>query len=204
MPVGGTEEQYPDMLRALLEERFHLVAHRAAVEQTAYALVVAKNGPKLKKPGELDRATCPEWSAGPGQVNGGYQICRSEKVVGDHSVNIRMMADSSYGPFYEEYGSDGTHHEYFRITMPMLVRFLQGEISPGGSFGPTLAPYIAVVDRTGLSGAWDVVLDASGGLDERLSSYSASLEKQGSRLERVTAPVEKLIIDKIDRVPAEN
>jgi uncharacterized protein (TIGR03435 family) len=45
VPAGGTEEQYPDMLRALLEERFHLVAHRAAIEQTAYALVVWKNGP---------------------------------------------------------------------------------------------------------------------------------------------------------------
>ena len=115
-----------------------------------------------------------------------------------------MMTDSAYGPFYEEYGSDGTHDEYFRITMPLLVEHLQSMISPGGSFGPASSPYIAVVDRTGLAGDWDVVLDASGDLDERLASYSASLEKQGLRLERVTAPVEKLIIDKMDKVPTEN
>ena len=155
MPAGATEEQYPDMLRALLEERFRLVAHRAAVEQTAYALVVGKSGLRLKKPGELDRSSCPEWSDG----LGGYQICRSQKVVGDHTVNIRMMTDSAFGPFYEEYGSDGTHDEYFRITMPLLVEHLQGMISPAGSFGPASAPFIAVVDRTGLAGAWDVVLE---------------------------------------------
>jgi uncharacterized protein (TIGR03435 family) len=70
--------------------------------------------------------------------------------------------------------------------------------------GERSRPYIAVVDRTGIEGAWDVVLDTSGGLDEKLASYSASLEKQGLRLERVTAPVEKLIIDKIEKVPVEN
>src|SRR5215471_12922106 len=37
------------MLRALLAERFKLVFHREPREMTVYALVVAKNGPKLKE-----------------------------------------------------------------------------------------------------------------------------------------------------------
>lgn len=46
----------PQMLQAVLAERFKLAAHRETKEQTLYELVVAKNGPKLKKsdPGEDD------------------------------------------------------------------------------------------------------------------------------------------------------
>jgi uncharacterized protein (TIGR03435 family) len=46
----------PEMLKAVLEERFKLEVHRETKELTEYALVLAKNGPKLKKvePGEGD------------------------------------------------------------------------------------------------------------------------------------------------------
>jgi len=46
----------PEMLAAVLEERFKLAVHRETKEMTEYALVVAKSGPKLKKvdPGEGD------------------------------------------------------------------------------------------------------------------------------------------------------
>jgi uncharacterized protein (TIGR03435 family) len=56
--VAKTEsgEPQPQMLQAVLAERFNLAVHRETKEQTLYELVVAKNGPKLKKadPGEDD------------------------------------------------------------------------------------------------------------------------------------------------------
>ena len=44
------------MLQALLADRFKLVAHREVKEQPVYALVIAKNGPKLteSKPGDTN------------------------------------------------------------------------------------------------------------------------------------------------------
>lgn len=47
-PAHATEEQLLAMLQTLLIERFQLKFHREPVEMTGYAMVVGKNGPKLK------------------------------------------------------------------------------------------------------------------------------------------------------------
>jgi uncharacterized protein (TIGR03435 family) len=56
--VAKTEsgKPQPEMLQAVLAERFKLAVHRETKELTVYALVVAKNGPKIQKadPGEGD------------------------------------------------------------------------------------------------------------------------------------------------------
>lgn len=43
-----TQNEVRQMLRSLLADRFKLVVHRAMKDTPVYALVVAKNGPKLK------------------------------------------------------------------------------------------------------------------------------------------------------------
>jgi uncharacterized protein (TIGR03435 family) len=47
-PAGASKDQRPPMLRTLLAERFHLAIHLESKEMPAYALVVAKGGPKLQ------------------------------------------------------------------------------------------------------------------------------------------------------------
>ena len=49
MPDGASKEDAPGMLQSLLEERFKLAAHRGMQEQPVLALVVDKDGPKLKE-----------------------------------------------------------------------------------------------------------------------------------------------------------
>jgi len=44
---GGSQDQVPEMLQALLAQRFKLALHRETKEHAVYALVVGKNGPKL-------------------------------------------------------------------------------------------------------------------------------------------------------------
>jgi uncharacterized protein (TIGR03435 family) len=47
-PTKATDEQLHQMLQGLLIERFHLKFHREIRDMPGYALVVAKNGPKLQ------------------------------------------------------------------------------------------------------------------------------------------------------------
>jgi len=57
MPEGATEDQVPEMLQALLMDRFKLTLHRDSKEFPVYALVVAKGGAKLTaRPADYDPA----------------------------------------------------------------------------------------------------------------------------------------------------
>jgi uncharacterized protein (TIGR03435 family) len=49
VPKGATEDQFKVMLQNLLAERFQLTLHHETRKLPLYALVVAKNGPKLKE-----------------------------------------------------------------------------------------------------------------------------------------------------------
>jgi len=56
IPDGVSKDQVPEMLQALLAERFKLAVHRETKELPVYALVVGKNGIKMK---EADPADAP-------------------------------------------------------------------------------------------------------------------------------------------------
>src|SRR5262249_32922520 len=58
LPAGSTTDQIPEMLQALLEERFKLTFRREPKEMQVYALVAAKDGPKLK-PAEIQASNQP-------------------------------------------------------------------------------------------------------------------------------------------------
>ena len=47
-PEGARRDELPEMLQALLAERFKLAAHIEKKDYNVYALVVGKNGPKLE------------------------------------------------------------------------------------------------------------------------------------------------------------
>jgi uncharacterized protein (TIGR03435 family) len=48
LPAGAATDQIPEMFQALLEERFKLTWRREPKEMQVYALLVGKDGPKLK------------------------------------------------------------------------------------------------------------------------------------------------------------
>ncbi len=204
MPEGSTGKQLPEMMRSLLAERFHLVFHWASVDQPAWALVVAKNGPKLKKPADIDDSACEEWA----NALGGSQVCRKSQETAQGTVTTRIMKNSAYGPSLMSMSGAEWHHEYYRMTMAKMAQFAEKAITPGGrnssDVGPT-GPLTPVVDHTGIEGEWHVVLDIDmSDPGVRFATLQSSLERQGLRLEKTTVPLRKLVIDSIDRTPTEN
>ena len=60
LPAGATKAQIPEMLQALLADRFGLTLHREPKEQSVYALLIGKGGPKLKE-GAADNTHLDTW-----------------------------------------------------------------------------------------------------------------------------------------------
>jgi hypothetical protein len=62
IPAGGSAEQLPQMLQALLADRFQMKMHRESREFLVYALGVAKGGPQFQpsKPPDPAAATAGE------------------------------------------------------------------------------------------------------------------------------------------------
>jgi len=217
MPEGATKGQFPDMLKALLEERFHLVARPETSDQTAYALTVAKNGPKLKPPVEVDRSGCDNWTDD--RVITGAKICTTVlQPDGDH-ITLTIRTDTKFGPQRSELSKTRSDIEFFAVTMPQLADYLTGALKSGP--GLAQAALVPVVDRTELQGKWrltverifeDVALSAPGGPVERIpitasliaGELNAGLSKMGLKLEKTTTPIEMIVIDHLDQTPTEN
>jgi uncharacterized protein (TIGR03435 family) len=60
-----SDDEIREMVKSLLADRFKLTMHREMRELPAYALMIAKNGPKLLEPKESDnQAPAATWTAG--------------------------------------------------------------------------------------------------------------------------------------------
>ncbi|HLJ47420.1 MAG TPA: TIGR03435 family protein [Bryobacteraceae bacterium] len=158
MPEGATREQVPAMLQALLAERFKLTVHHDNKESSVYALVVGKNGPKMKE-AEPDPEPAPgdapppepkqqqsgfvvnaggnqmRVTPGPG-AGGGPGEGRAVTIGGGPMGQMRMsMAEGAM------------HMEFAKMAMPafaeMLARFTDHP----------------VIDMTDLKGKYQVALD---------------------------------------------
>jgi uncharacterized protein (TIGR03435 family) len=209
MPEGATKAQLPEMLRSLLETRFHLTAKRALTEQPVFALVAAKTGAKFGEARDVDRSVCPEWRND--TVFSGAQMCVTAQGAGGSRVVVTIKTDSPYGPWESWLGSNGFRTEFFRITMPELAEYLTGRFASGGYSQAVSDP---VVDRTGIEGSWDVVFERTDTdpttfavlnyADAATDSYFTSLGKVGLKLERAKAPFEQLVIEHVDMNPTEN
>lgn len=155
MPPGSTQGEVLQMLQALLAERFHLTLHREQRLLPVYALVAAKNGPKLRGADEVDRA------ASFNKQGTGYYASNKGTIEGLAGVLSRYLGRP-------------------------------------------------VLDMTGLKGSYDISLKWAP--DENLAPDDASLssvfsavqEQLGLRLESRKAPVDFLVVDRVDKTPTEN
>jgi uncharacterized protein (TIGR03435 family) len=203
VPPGVTTAQVSVMLRNLLVERIGLVVHRETRQGPVYEMVVAKGGLKMKQaePAPAGSATGDSPSA-PGS---------------GHPAGISMGKDDRFQlppgrPICILYAIDAST---MRITarvqgVPELIRIMERQA------GRT------VRDKTGLSGKydfdfaftreagpaadWDVSRSVSAGTaSEPGGDFFAAIQSQlGLRLVPKEGPVDLLIADKWNKVPAGN
>jgi len=216
MPDGSNKDQMPEMLQALLAERFHLKVHHETREDNVYALVVAKGGPKLKE-AEADPVSPAEPAPGTATLpNGGGQI-KIDRAGGGATIvspqtGTTKMAMTPDGHMRIEMG---------KVTMSAFAEMLNRFVDK------------PVMDMTDLKGNYQVALELSmdsmlniaqaAGLNVPLpggrgggpggpaasdpsgsGSVFASVQQLGLRLEPRKAPLDYIVVDHVEKTPSEN
>jgi uncharacterized protein (TIGR03435 family) len=224
IPEGATKEQVPQMLQALLADRFKLVVHRETKDHSVYALVVAKGGPKMKEaepdPPAASAETEPPPEPKKGEVvmgQGTSQVRISGNMEGGKGVTVK---GGPMGQMHMSMADGRMHMEADRVGMATLVE--------------TLSRFVdrPVVDMTELKGNYRVVLDLSmddlknaakaagmGGMmgpagdggkpsaeasEPAGSSIFMSLQQMGLKLEPRKAPLAIIVVDHLEKSPTEN
>lgn len=226
LPEGASRDDAPAMLQSLLQDRFKLTAHKSTEEHKVLALVVAKQGPKLKEapaPAAID-------------VNAPLKPGEQQMDGPDGPVRLKRNPD---GTTTFNLGNRGTvvnrvntqtqslDIESDGVTMSGFADILTRVLQLGNSGGPQ------VVDQTGLKGYYAVTTEISfadlmsgarafnrgappSNSDANANPAAAasdpaggetvfaSVEKLGLKLEERKAPVEQLVIDHIEKTPTEN
>jgi uncharacterized protein (TIGR03435 family) len=228
MPQGSRIDQVPEMLRTFLQDKLHLVTHRVTRQAPGYFLEASGTPLKLDEPREMDRSVCSGWAKGysdPISDPGGRMECTittGERGPGRSSTV--MISASPWGAFTRQLANNSQQMELFRTTMPQLAMALraEAEIAAAGGEGKP-APYMPVIDRTGIGGEWDVVLGgerwwrlpvldrnlgapegaAASNASDGIAALSAALEKIGLKIEKATVSMETLIVDQVDQVAPE-
>jgi uncharacterized protein (TIGR03435 family) len=200
LPAGSSPKQIPEMLQALLRDRFQMKMHRETRDLPVYALVPGKGDLKLKQSpdGPAEGGDPPERSVnvapggnGTGTVvnygNGSYFSFGDNKFEGK-KISIATMADVlarfADRPVVDMTNLKGNYDftmefspEDFRVMM-IRTAIAQGTVLP---------PEVLKL------------ADASAG-----DTLFAAVERLGLRLEPRKAPIEVLVIDQARKMPIEN
>jgi len=224
MPEGSTVDQAPQMLQALLAERFKLVVHRENKEHSVTALVAGKGGPKLKE-SPPDPAL---------DFDENTPLKPGERQMDTPQGPVRMTVDPAKGmvmnmgkrgTLTENVGAGGTLHiEGTGTTMSAFADMLTQMTQLTGGAGTQ------IVDMTGLTGHYAVSIDFS--LADLIkmaqsvgvnvpprgagpgtspvaedpgssSSIADAVQALGLKLESRKAPTEQLVVDHAEKLPKE-
>jgi len=233
VPKGATKEQFMVMLQNLLAERFKLTLHRETKVLPLYALVVAKNGPKLKEsaapaPGGAEPKDGPP-GYGPPPPGGPNAGPPPGPPPGEAGMPRPQFDKDGFPKLPPGAGRAG--------VMMMMINGrarLIGNGQPLSKLADALARQLGrpVVDQTGLTANYDFTLDfdPEGGMagrgrmlapgpphggegdgpganppeNENPGLFTALQEQLGLKLEQKKGPLEVLIVDHSEKVAIEN
>src|ERR1035437_703025 len=228
IPKGATKEQFQLMLQNLLAERFKLTLHHETKELPVYALVVGKGGPKMKESVE-DDATAPG-AAGTGGPSAAAPPPPPPPPGSDGAGPIRLKGGAEGMPQLP--ANTGKNNMMMMMTNGRMR--LVASHRPVAALTEMLANQLGrpVVDATELKANYDFNLDFApegmsgpmgimpppppdggpGGGGPMVSAsdpggpsiFTALQEQLGLKLEQRKAPVDLLVIDRLEKVPTEN
>ncbi len=199
VPDGCTQEQVPEMLQALLEDRFALKLHRASKSLPVYFLTVRGDGLKMKE--------SPAEQAEEGQARKPMEM---KAAGGGGRGGIIDYGGGSYFavPHYRMEGRKLPMDLFADLVGHLTDRPVlnQTELSSRYDFTLDLSEddYDAIMIRAGMSigeeqSPKDLLELAAAG-----DPLSAALRRLGLQLKPGKGPVEILMVDDIRRTPTEN
>jgi len=198
IPAGGTTAQIPEMLQALLADRFQLKFHREKRDFPVYALVQGKGPLKMTEappdPAAADAAEPVDVKAG-GSVKG---------------VNIDLGGGRTFSFVPNKF-------EVHRMTMVLFARYLErfsdrtiidmtglkGQYDATFDINPD--DYLPLLIRSAMN-AGETPRPQAMRLESRytIESLSDALETIGLKLEPRKAPLDVIVVDSASKTPAEN
>ncbi|HEU5020241.1 MAG TPA: TIGR03435 family protein [Bryobacteraceae bacterium] len=185
MPDPADRTATAEMMKALLADRFKLVAREEKRPLAGFALTVAKK--PLMKPGDDSGDT-------------GCHVQQHNGPVASGGPMLMMMTNGQ--PTRIELGAGGSiEYECRNMTMDSFIQF-RGLIGTG-------VGNKTVLNQTGLDGKWDFHLHYSigmlGGNSPDRIAFSEALEKQlGLKLSEISVPTPVVAIGSVERKPTPN
>jgi len=188
------------MLQTLLAERFQLAVRRATATRSVYALVPAGNVIIMKRASQPQspEAPSPDEESPDGFYGETQTFASTTGASGAVISNARMGSVRQTGDPFK-----GQRWEASNISMAGLADLLD-------KVAPLSLP---VVDRTRLTGRFELVLEvslpratqSSAEMDEGvLDAFNSGLKKLALRLERRTGQVETIVVDRVLAAPTPN
>lgn len=211
LPEGSNPDQAPEMLQALLADRFKLTLHHETKDHNVYALVVGKGGPKLKA-SEADDGTPAgatnkdaDGPKGPVALSTGNIAIPNKSVMtfnrgaGGMAVNAKKVTLPGFADMLSRYvdrpvvdmtGIQGVYDFAMNLSMEEIMHMK-------GAIGGVMA--VRVAGPGGDSGGpADAASDSTG------PSVFQSVQQYGLKLDARKAPVDILTIDRAEKLPTEN
>jgi uncharacterized protein (TIGR03435 family) len=202
IPAGGSATQLPEMMRAMLADRFKMAMHRETREFPVYELGVARGGAKIQ----------PSAAA-----------AASPETVGEKPPAVNVVASGSgNGVGVDLGGGSSFAFGNNRLEVRKMTMF---------QFAEVLTRFVdrPVINRTALTGSYDVVLDiapedylavmvrsaVNAGVtlpqqalrvldNANTDPLSGPLRNAGLTLESRKSPLDVIVVDAIEKAPTEN
>lgn len=198
IPEGAARDQVPEMLAALLEDRFGLKTHRESKEFPVYALVPGKGGAKLKE-------STPEEGAPAGAPN--VNVTASGSARG---VTIDLGRGSYFAFADDKLEARRLGMERFADTLSRFTdRPVVDQTGLKGAYDITLnfthEDYLAMLIRSAVNAGVALppqalhLIEMSAG-----DSLASALETVGLKLDARKAPLPLLVVDHIEKAPTAN